>query len=149
LGFGVIYFTDWYYVGISAPELTITSLGTASVQSNNNFKSHYYFSGALITDLGEDFKIKPSLLMSYAKGTKLVTDVSGIFYIKETLGLGASYRINQQQAAGILSLNLDQVHIGYSYQFGTSNNLGGFNLATHEVTLGFRFGKGIGKRKLL
>lgn len=149
IGFGVVYFSDWYYIGVSAPELTITSLGTASVQSNANFTSHYYFSGALITDLAEDFKLKPSLLMSYAKGQTLITDVSGIFYIKETLGLGGSYRINKSQAAGILTLNLDQVHIGYSYQFGTSNNLGGFNLATHEVTLGFRFGKGIGKRKLL
>ena len=149
LGFGVMYFTDWYYIGISAPELTLTSLGTASVQSNNNFKSHYYFSGALITDLAEDFKLKPSVLVTYAKGTKLLADVSGIFYIKETLGLGGGYKINQNQAAGILTLNLDQVHIGYSYQFGTSNNLGGFNLATHEVTLAYRFGKGIGKRKLL
>jgi len=149
LGFGVLYFTDWYYVGVSAPELTITSLGTASVQSNNNLKSHYYFSGALITDLGEDFKFKPSVLVSYAKSVPLIADLSGIFYIKETLGLGANYRFNANQAAGILTINLDQMHIGYSYQFGTSSNLGGFNLATHEVTLGFRFGKGIGKRKLL
>jgi type IX secretion system PorP/SprF family membrane protein len=149
IGFGVMYFSDWYYLGLSAPELTITSLGTASVQSNNNFKSHYYFSGALITDLGEDFKLKPSVLLSYAKDLPLLADVSGIFYIKETLGLGTSYRVNQKQLAGILTLNLEQVHIGYSYQFGTSNNLGGFNLATHEVTLGYRFGKGIGKRKLL
>jgi len=149
IGFGVIYFSDWYYVGVSAPELTITSLGTASVQNNNNFKNHYYFSGALITDIGEDFKVKPSLLFSYAKGVPLITDFSGILYIKETLGIGASYRLNQE-AAGILTLNLDAFHIGYSYQFGTSsNNLGGFNMATHEVTLGYRFGKGIGKRKLL
>jgi type IX secretion system PorP/SprF family membrane protein len=42
LGFGVMYFTDWYYLGISAPELTITSLGTASIQSNNNFRSFDY-----------------------------------------------------------------------------------------------------------
>jgi type IX secretion system PorP/SprF family membrane protein len=149
IGFGVMYFSDWYYLGLSAPELTITSLGTASVQSNNNFKSHYYFSGALITDLSEDFKLKPSVLLSYAKDLPLLADVSGIFYIKETLGLGTSYRVNQKQLAGILTMNLEQVHIGYSYQFGTSNNLGGFNLATHEVTLGYRFGKGIGKRKLL
>lgn len=150
LGFGIMYFTDWYYLGISAPELTITSLGTASIQSNNNFRSHYYFTGALITDLAEDFKFKPSVLISYAKDVPLVTDFSSIFYIKETLGLGGSYRFNNNLAAGIITLNLDQVHVGYSYQFGTSsNNLGGFNLATHEVTLSYRFGKGITKRKLL
>jgi type IX secretion system PorP/SprF family membrane protein len=150
IGFGVMYFTDWYYLGISAPELTITSLGTASVQSAYNFRSHYYFTGALLADMAEDFKLKPSVLISYAKDVPLVTDISGIFYMKETLGLGASYRINNSLAAGLITLNLDQVHVGYSYQFGTSsNNLGGFNLATHEVTLSYRFGKGITKRKLL
>ncbi|WP_184547054.1 PorP/SprF family type IX secretion system membrane protein [Mucilaginibacter sp. FT3.2] len=149
IGFGVIYFSDWYYIGVSVPELTITSLGTASVQNNNNFKNHYYFTGAFITDAGEDFKVKPSILFSYAKGVPLITDFSGIMYIKETLGIGASYRLNEEMA-GILTLNLDKFHIGYSYQFGTSSsNLGGFNMATHEVSLGYRFGKGIGKRKLL
>jgi type IX secretion system PorP/SprF family membrane protein len=149
IGFGVMYFSDWYYLGVSAPELTITSLGTASVQNNNNFKSHYYFTGALITNLGDDFKLKPSILFSYAKGVPLITDFSGILYVKETLGMGVSYRLNEEMA-GIITLNLDQFHIGYSYQFGTSSdNLGGFNLATHEVTLGYRFGKGITKRKLL
>jgi type IX secretion system PorP/SprF family membrane protein len=150
IGFGVMYFTDWYYLGISAPELTITSLGTASIQNNNNFRSHYYFTGALLTDLGDDFKLKPSVLISYAKDVPLVTDISSILYIKETLGLGGSYRANNKLAAGIITLNLDQIHVGYSYQFNTSsNNLGGFNLATHEVTLSYRFGKGITKRKLL
>jgi len=149
IGFGVLYFSDWYYFGISAPELTITSLGTASIQNANNLKSHYYLSGALITEMAEDFKFRPSILVSYARGIKAVADVSGVIFIKETLGLGANYRVNANQAAGLLSINLDQVHIGYSYQFTTTSNLGGFNLATHEVTLGYRFGKGIGKRKLL
>jgi type IX secretion system PorP/SprF family membrane protein len=149
IGFGVIYFSDWYYLGVSVPELTITSLGTASVQNNNNLKNHYYFTGAFITDMGEDFKVKPSILFSYAKGVPLITDFSSILYIRETLGIGANYRLNQEMA-GIMTLNLNNFHIGYSYQFGTSSrNLGGFNMATHEVTLGYRFGKGIGKRKLL
>jgi type IX secretion system PorP/SprF family membrane protein len=124
IGFGVIYFSDWYYIGISAPELTITSLGTTSVQNNNNFKNHYYFTGAFIADMGEDFKVKPSILFSYAKGVPLITDFSSILYIRETLGIGASYRLNQEMA-GIMTLNLDNFHIGYSYQFGTSSrNLG-------------------------
>jgi type IX secretion system PorP/SprF family membrane protein len=149
VGFGVMYFSDWYYVGVSVPELTITSLGTASIQNKNNFRSHYYFTGALLANMGDDFKIKPSLLFSYAKGEPLITDFSGIVYLKETLGLGVSYRLNQEMA-GIITLNLDRIRIGYSYQFGTSSdNLGGFKMATHEVTLSFRFGKGITKGKLL
>jgi type IX secretion system PorP/SprF family membrane protein len=149
VGFGVMFYSDWYYIGVSVPELTFTSLGTASVQNSSNFRNHYYFSGALITTIAEDIKLKPSLLFSYESGVPLITDFSGILYFKDILGLGASYRLNQEMA-GILTLNLNQFHIGYSYQFGTSSeNLGGFNMPTHEISLSYRFGKGSAKPKVL
>lgn len=149
VGFGVMYYTDWYYVGISVPELTVTSLGTASVQNNSNFTNHYYFAAALITNIDEDIKFKPATLVSYTQGTTAIVDVSGTFYLKDILGFGVDYNTNNQ-AAGILTINVDGFHIGYSYEFGTaSQTLGGFNNATHEVTLAYRFGKGAAKPKLL
>jgi type IX secretion system PorP/SprF family membrane protein len=149
VGFGVMYYTDWYYIGVSAPELTITSLGTASIQNSANFTNHYYFSGALITTVAEDIKFKPATLFTYGKGEPTVADFSGTFYFKETLGLGLDYRTNSEMA-GIITLNVSGFHIGYSYQFGTnSNNLGGINTATHEVSISYRFGKGAAVPKLL
>jgi type IX secretion system PorP/SprF family membrane protein len=149
VGFGIMYFTDWYYIGLSVPELTITSLGTASVQNNSNFTNHYYFSAALITNVDEDIKFKPATLLSYSSGVPFTADISGTFYLKDVLGLGVNYRTNKE-AAGILTINFDAFHIGYSYQFGTaSQNLGGYNNATHEVTLSYRFGKGAINPKLL
>jgi len=142
VGFGIMYFTDWYYLGISVPELTITSLGTASVQDNTNFRNHYYFSGALLTNLDEDIKFKPATLVSYANGLPVTVDISGTIYLKDILGLGVNYRTNKQMA-GIFTLNVDAFHVGYSYEFGVNTqNLGGFNNATHEITLSYRFGKG-------
>jgi type IX secretion system PorP/SprF family membrane protein len=149
VGFGIMYYTDKFYLGLSVPELTITSLGTASVQNNSNFRNNYYFAGAFITDLSEDIKFKPATLVSYTKGVPIIADLSGTFYLKETLGLGVNYRTNNQMA-GIITINVDSFHIGYSYQFGTSStNLGGFNNATSEVTLTYRFGRASGSAKLL
>lgn len=149
VGFGVMYFTDWYYIGVSVPEFTVTSLGTASVQDNNNFKNHYYFAGALIAKVNDDIKFKPATLVSYVKGVPLIADFSGIFYLKDVVGLGVNFRTNNEMA-GIITFNLEGFHLGYSYQFGTaSNNLGGFNMATHEVTLSYRFGRGAANPKLL
>ena len=149
VGFGIMYYTDKFYLGLSVPELTITSLGTASVQNNSNFRNNYYFAGALLTDLSEDIKFKPATLVSYTKGVPIIADISGTFYLKETLGLGVNYRTNNQMA-GIITINVDSFHIGYSYQFGTSStNLGGFNNATNEVTLSYRFGRASGSQKLL
>jgi type IX secretion system PorP/SprF family membrane protein len=149
VGFGVMYYTDWYYIGISVPELTISSLGTAGVQNNSNFTNHYYFAAALITSLDDDIKFKPATLVSYSSGVPLLADVSGTFYLKEVLGLGVNYGTDKTMA-GILTINFDQFHIGYSYKFGIgSENLGGVNDATHEVTLTYRFGKGSSTPKLL
>lgn len=149
VGFGVMYYTDWYYIGVSVPEFTITSLGTASVQDNNNFKNHYYFSGALLAKVNDDIKFKPATLVSYVKGVPVIADISGTFYLKDVVGLGVNFRTNNEMA-GIITLNVNAFHIGYSYQFGTaSNNLGGFNMATHEVTLSYRFGRGAANIKLL
>ena len=149
LGFGVLLYGDNYYVGVSMPELTLRSLGTASLQNNNYFKNHYYFAGAYIAELSDDFKLKPSVLATYASGSPVTADFAGLFYIKDVLGFGGSYTTNSQ-AALILDINAGTIHIGYSYQFGTnSSNLGGYNNATHEIMLSYRFGEGSSTPKVL
>jgi type IX secretion system PorP/SprF family membrane protein len=148
-GFGIMYYTDWYYIGLSVPELSITSLGTASIQNNVNFESHYYFSGALLDNLSEDITFKPATLVSYVSGVPLIADISGTLIFKSTFGIGINYRTNNEMA-GLFTLNVGTIHFGYSYQFGTaSDNLGGFNMPTHEITLICRFGKGSTTPKVL
>jgi len=149
IGFGVMYYSDNYYIGISVPELTITSLGTASQQNSLNFDNHYYIAGGLLTDLDEDIKFKPAALIAYTKGIPVTANFSGTIILKETLGIGVDYRTTKQ-AAGILTINVDNFHIGYSYQFNTaSQDLGGINIPTHEVSLSYRFGSGAAAPKLL
>jgi len=149
LGFGVMFYSDNYYVGLSVPELTIRNLGNASAQSQADLENHYYICGAILAPLDEDFTFKPASIIAYSQHNNVVASVSGTLYIKNTLGLGVDYRTDKQ-VAGILSYTLDYFRLGYSYQVGTSsNNLGAINNATHEVTLSYRFGRGSGTQKLL
>jgi type IX secretion system PorP/SprF family membrane protein len=148
VGFGIMFYSPQYYVGVSVPELTIRSLGTASIQQANFLKNHYYFAAAYLADVGDDIKFKPATLVSYVKGSPMLADISGTFYLKEQIGLGVNYRTNKK-AAGIISVTSDTFKVGYSYQFGvSSNNLGGINTAIHEVSLSYRFGS-TSERKLL
>lgn len=140
LGFGLMYYSDNYFFGLSMPELTITGLGTADVQDNTNFRNHYYFSAGFITKITDDIKFKPAALAIYAKGVPFTSNISGTIFFKDVLGIGFNYR-SDNEAAGIISVNLNSFKLGYSYQFGTSsNNLGGLNNSIHEVTLTYRFG---------
>lgn len=150
LGFGVMYYSDNYYVGVSLPQLNLRSLGNGSIETNAYFRNHYYVQGAyLFGNEGGNFRVKPAFLFQATRGIPAVADISTTFYIKEALGVGVNYRTNNEMA-GILTVNLDSFRLGYSYQFGTANdNIGGFNFATHEITLTYRFGKNLSNHKLL
>ena len=149
LGFGVMLYSDTYYLGLSVPELTIRSLGNAAVTTQIDLENHYYFAGGILLPMDEDFKFKPAALVAYAKNTNVLASISGTLYIKDIVGLGVGYRTDKQMS-GILSYTFDYFRLGYSYQVGTSsNNLGAINSATHEVTLSYRFGKGTMTPKLL
>jgi type IX secretion system PorP/SprF family membrane protein len=151
IGFGILYFTDSYYLGVSVPEFTTRGLGTASATNNSNFRSHYNFSGAyLFGQKDDDIRVKPAVLGTYSKDVPFIADFSATMYLKSTIGIGANYRTNNEMA-GILSFTSDSFKLGYSYQFGTSssNVSRGFNNNTHEVTFTYRFGSHLSERGLL
>lgn len=135
LGLGVMWYSKTYYVGLSAPEINIRSVAN---QKNSN---QYYFSAGLKNTIAKDIQIKPALLIAYAKNIPLVADLSTLFYVKQKFGAGLNYRTTNDLAA-IMAVDFDDLHLGYSYQFGTSNtNIGGFNNGTHEIGFGYTFGK--------
>lgn len=148
IGFGVMLYSTNYYLGLSVPEFTIRSLGTASEQQANYLRTHFYFSGAYLADVSDDVKFKPASLVSYVNGSPVLANVSGTLYLKEQLGIGLNYRTDKK-AAAMLSVIGKAFRVGYSYQFGTSsNNLGGVNIATHEVSISYRFGNVAGSKLL-
>jgi len=141
LGFGVLYYTKAFYIGVSVPELTIRNLGQASLLDNNYFRNNYFFTAGITATLSEGFKFKPAALVSYTRGVPLITDVSGTLVFGDFLGLGLNYRTNHD-AALIISTDFSVFHVGYSYQFSTSGTtIGSYSNATQEITFGIRFGK--------
>lgn len=143
MGMGLmLYNPDLFYVGISLPRLSLRSLGTASVEDGRHLANRWYFSGAVVVPLGDAFKLKPATLVSYTNNLPLLVDVSATFYVMDRIGLGVNYR-NTKEVAGVLSLLLgERLNIGYSYQTGMGNApISRLGNATHEITLGYRFGR--------
>jgi len=139
LGFGVMLFGSNYYVGVSVPRLSLNNSAVSGLPTA------YYLTGAYVQDLGSDFKVKPSALLSYqGNALPLEYNFSAILYMKEVVGIGFSYR-SDSALAGILSVNLNKnLRFGYSYQFSVGNYaLGGINNTTQELTLSYRFGKSL------
>ncbi|QEC51898.1 type IX secretion system PorP/SprF family membrane protein [Anseongella ginsenosidimutans] len=150
-GLGLMYFIpEKFYMGVSVPRISFRELGRASVENSRYFKNHYYLMAGYLAALGENIKIKPAVLASYASNIPLHADFSMTLYLKETLGLGVNYRTNNEVGTILSVLLNNRLRFGYSYQFGLeSYRLGHANDGTHEITLGYRIGSEITGKKLL
>ena len=140
-GFGVMYYSKFYYLGVSVPELTIRNLGQGSLLDNNYFRNNYFFTAGATLKVSDGIQIKPSALLSYTRGVPFVADISSTLVLKRVLGIGLNYRTDNEVAL-IVTTNFPNFNIGYSYQFGaTATTLAGYSNATQEITLSYRFGK--------
>jgi len=144
IGFGIMYYSEKFYLGLSMPQLTFGALATTEVSQTNYLKSHYYFSGAYIFGIAEDFKLKTATLVSYAKDRPVITRVTGTIYLNEKLGIGVAYS-SEKLIAGMLSVNFNNFKVGYGYETGASGskNTGGINNARNEINFSYRFRKNI------
>lgn len=140
-GFGVmVYIEDKFFAGVSLPRLTLRSLGSGSVEDNRYFRNNYYLTIGGNFPLGTDLSFKSAGLVAYSRNVPLQADVSGKFYIHNRFGIGANYRSNNE-LAGLLSVNVSRISLGYGYQFGFGQRrIGGLNNGTHELQLSLALG---------
>lgn len=138
LGFGLMVFSEKFYAGFSSPFFYYRDLGIDS-HSATAYKPHYLLQGGYITDLGEDIKFKPNLLLKYVNGSPVQIDLNANFLFKETLWLGASLRsLDSVDLLAEIQLS-PNVQLGYSYDFTTSR-LAAVERGSHEIVLNFRIG---------
>jgi type IX secretion system PorP/SprF family membrane protein len=149
IGVGAYYFTDNYYVGLSAPNL----LSAEHVKSRPDINSfgpqeiHTYFTGGYVFDINEAFKLKPAFMAIFVKGAPVSVDLTANVLYNEKFELGAAYRFNDSVSI-LMNINVTpSLRVGYSYDYTTSN-LSQFNSGSHEIVLLYNLdllGKGYDK----
>lgn len=149
VGFSVLLYSNNFYLGLSMPQFSIKSLGTASVDDVNYFKNRYNISAACILNVSKGVQFKPAGVFTYINGTPLLYQVSGTFYFNRLLGMGLDIRSNNR-AASILSMGMDNFRINYSYQFGlATSNFNVSNFSNHEISISYYFGKHFNEHNIL
>ncbi len=133
-GAGVYYYTNKFYIGLSAPNLLETKHlekdnGTISKASE---KMHYFGTVGYVFELSETLKMKPSVMAKAVTGAPLSIDGSLNFLFNDRLELGASYRFGDS-VSGLINFGVTRdLRLGYAYDY-TTTNLGDYNNGTHEV----------------
>lgn len=149
IGIGAYYFSDNFYVGLSAPNL----LSAEHVNANANSTSfgseeiHTYFTGGYVFDINESFKLKPAFMAIFVKGAPVSVDLTANVLYNEKFELGAAYRYDDSVSL-LMNVNITpSLRIGYSYDYLTSN-LSQFSSGSHEIVLLYNLnllGKGYDK----
>ena len=141
-GFGVMYYSDRGYIGLSAPKLLNTEFfetDSLAFISEPGQKPHYLLSGGYVFDLGVYHKFKPTFLVKAVEGAPVSFDLSANFLFFEKFWLGAMYR--HTDAVGLLAQYhlTNDLSVGYAYDYPLST-LRNYSGGSHEIMIGFEFG---------
>lgn len=136
IGVGAYYFSDNYYVGLSAPNL-LSAKHIKSRSDMNSFVSreiHTYLTGGYVFDINEAFKFKPAFMTKLVKGAPVSVDLTANVLYNEKFELGATYRFGDAVSV-LMNINVTpNLRVGYSYDYVTSN-LSQFSSGSHEIVL--------------
>ena len=142
-GAGIFYNTPKFYAGVSVPNLVKSYLRKDQYLYSTEVVAqkymHLFLMAGYVFDLNQSLKLKPSFLVKAVKGAPVQADINLNCWIKEIVGIGASYRTGDA-IAGLLELQLtNQFRLGYAYDHSISDFVK-YNQGSHEIMLRFEFG---------
>lgn len=148
-GVGVYHYGKKHYIGLSIPTLF-------AYQEDKNFnfdlsratflRRHYLFTAGYVFTASNDIKIKPSVLIKYIKSAPVEADFNLAILYKDKFWVGASYRTNDALAVILEYQTNEHFRVGYSYDI-TISKLRNYSSGSHEIMIGWDFGKDLIKVK--
>ncbi|MDW3192737.1 MAG: type IX secretion system membrane protein PorP/SprF [Cytophagales bacterium] len=143
VGTGFYWYSDRFYVGISAPLLLNNFIdndfGDIQVENNRpDLERHYFGMAGYVFDISPSLKFRPSMLMKMVEGAPIEFDFNANFLFDDVLWLGVSYR-SFDSVSGLAEVQIsDAFRVGYAYDF-TVSDLGQFTSGSHELMINYRF----------
>lgn len=141
--FGISFQTGYFLFGIALPNFFEPNLNNVSSFENGGFaplneilfNANYRIYFAL-----DDMFFEPQLIYRYYKVMPNQFEIAGLFYLRNTLWFGGSYR-QDYGASGMVGFTFNKkFSVGYSYGFG-SMKLPGLGASSHEINLRIALGE--------
>lgn len=141
-GFGMYYYNDVFYAGLSIPKLLENDFSTNSTSGTTDLaseKRHYFLIAGYVFNLSDEIKLKPTGFLKVTNGAPLEGDLTASFIFQEKFWLGAMFRTGD--ALGVLAgINItDQLALGYSFDWSYTNTSMRYNGGSHEIMLRYDF----------
>lgn len=146
-GFGALLSGEKWYVGLSAPALFKTKVMSdgQSLIRRAGAEGHFFLTAGYMFTVSPDIVVKPSTLVKAVSGSPVQFDLNLNVWVKDMIGLGASYR-TANAVVGLVEFRLnDRFKLGYAYDYGISNHLS-YASGTHEFMLRHEVGSKKGEK---
>ena len=143
VGFGVHYYTESYYVGISVPRIvTFNNDSPISISSSKmpSIVSNYYLSGGYKFPIGSDFEMQINMLGKYTPRILPQGDLNVMATYKSIIGLGAGYKSLGFASAYLQYSYEGVVTIGYAFDF-TVTEMANYSSGSHEIMIKYTIPK--------
>lgn len=147
-GFGVYYYNDNFYVGAGVPRILENyydgKLDGSETDNLARQKRHYDFIMGAMFKLGKKVKLKPSMLVKLLEAGPPELDLSALFYLaKDRFWIGPAFRTSWKSSDAVSAIVgvqiLDQLGIGYSFDYSILNRSFKYNGGSHELMLRYDF----------
>jgi type IX secretion system PorP/SprF family membrane protein len=144
VGAGVYYMEDRFFAGLSIPSfLNYRRNDNGSVVPYHSFGQYeFLLTGGALIPISTILKFKPSFLLDYSlNSSKKISqfDINGNFIIADLIWAGASWRISEQVAVGILQVQINhQLMFGFSYDY-PYGRMNSYSKGSTEFILRYEF----------
>lgn len=148
-GAGTFYYTRNFYIGFSIPALIAYDPNrnfNLSMENSSYIRKHYYLTSGHVFKVNERVKLKPSFLIKYQSAAPLQADISFNAMYMDMVAMGIALRTNDAITVMIEYQANMRFRVGYAYDITTSK-LRNYSSGSHEIMIGFDFGKDIIKTK--
>ena len=140
-GTGAFYYSDKYFIGISAPHLLSSNMEKKLAGDPVAAKqgTHAYLTGGYVFTLNPIIKLKPTALLKYAANSPMQVDVNAMVYFYDLIGFGATYRTTDSFNAMTEIILPKGFRVAYAFDY-TLSPLKNYQTGSHEIIMQYRFG---------
>ena len=141
-GVGTFFFTEKYYIGLSAPNLLRAKHldDDSGIVQEAVEEIHFFLTGGYVFDINNKLKLKPAFMTKAVKGAPLSMDLTANVLWNNRVEFGVGYRFDDS-VSGLVNFKVTPtLRLGYAYDY-TLSNLGNFNSGSHEVMILFDISK--------
>ena len=144
-GLGLYYYTDKFYLGLSAPNILETEHFDENSPDLGSFATakeriNLYLIAGRVFELSEDIDFKPAVLFKGVAGAPLQADLSANFLFNDRFTAGLAYRWSAALSAQLGFQISDELMLGFAYDRETTE-LQRYNDGSFEVFLRYELFK--------